>query len=172
MPETPTYEEKDGTDVTGASYSINSRGIDSMTTTVLFNPKSEFAKFIDRIIERRLAFSDLECTLIKVRKYKRIGVDYDSGKPSAVKQKAVIVPTSFAPGNADLNSEIKIKFIDNPTFGTFTPGERNADYQWLYPAGVFAAETSEPTASQIHYKDGDATRSDYGIFFEFDNASI
>lgn len=168
----PNYEETDGKDVRGEGFSVNTRGIETMEITLMFNPKSYFARKVDWIVRRRKELSDLEVTLVKAWKHILIGTSQASALPEACRQRAVIVPTTYAPGNAELQSTVNIKFVGQEEFGTFSSGERADKIIGTYPDGTFAPETSEPTESTTFYVDGDASRNSFAVFYEYDDMTI
>jgi hypothetical protein len=169
---TSDYTSERDKDITGKSFSIDTRGIDTQTFEIIINGNSEIARKIDEISERGLELSDLDGTFVVARRYKRIGTDYATGIPSAYRQDAKIVPSSFAPGNAELRGEVEIAFVGARVHGTFDPGAVDPEWEWLFPNGSFTPETSKPSRAQTHFKDGDASREEFGLFYEYDDAAI
>jgi len=94
-------------------------------------------------------------------RYLRIGVDYDTGKSFAYRQKGTWVPGDYGTGNQSLDLSGTIQWTGEKTFGTFDKdavGEK------------FVASSAVPDDSDMHYKDGDASRSEFRLYYEYDAA--
>lgn len=166
------YNSERDTDITGKPFSVDTAGVETFTLEVIINGKSALARKVNRIATRRHELSKLDIPVVVANKYCRIGADFTSGIPEAYRTTAKLVPGEWGSGNAELRATVEVAFVGGREFGTFDPGTVSADWDWLYESGTFAAESSEPTESQIHFKDGDASRAEWGIFYEHDGATI
>jgi len=152
MTTSQNYDTKTVKDVLGVSSTKATKGNKAITVSpVTINPNSEWAKFIDTAIERQYELSQLEKEFLFVKSYKLI-----SGNPVAWKQKAVVVPTDWAIGNADLQAGVEVNLIGEATYGTLTGTGSNLS---------FTPETTPPASSEITYVAGDAKRSDFIMYF-------
>lgn len=165
MPTALNYETTSVLDVTGVTDVTATVGIATTEANpVTFNKNSRFARVVDTAVERGHELSQLEKEFLVVRKFKRIGEDYATGKPVAYKQRAIVVPGDYASGNQALEMSATLNWIGEKTFGTVDLSAVAGD--------KFTAETEEPLESEIHYKEGDASRSDYQIFYIYDDLPI
>ena len=154
MPTSVSYDVSTGKDVLGLSFARGTRGESSTSVSpVTVNKKSELAKIIDTIVEQELELSDLEYHFIAVREFKRIGADFETGIPAAYRQKCIVVPGDYAQGNQSLDVSATLNWVGEKKHGTFD-------------GTAFAPQTAVPGPGQIHWKDGDASRSDYKIYLE------
>lgn len=162
MPTALNYETNSVIDVTGVTDTTSTVGIATTETSpVTFNSNSKFAQFIDIAVERGYELSQLEKEFLVVRKFKRIGADYETGKPAAYKQKAIVTPGDYASGNQALELSATLNWVGDKTFGTVDFNATN---------DKFTSETAPPASAEIHYKDGDARRADYQIFYIYDDS--
>lgn len=160
MPQANAYESTTGRDVLGEPFATTTKGESSVAVNpITVNKSSEFAKAINRIILFDLELSDLEFWFVCEHRYLKIGTDYASGQSFAYRQKASIVPGSYASGNQSLDMEATIQWIGEKTYGTYDA--QMASDNFLEGSGI-------PDVAQMHYKDGDASRSEFRIYFEID----
>jgi len=158
MPTATNYDTAAVKDVTGVTdVSATTGTATTAMSPVTFNKDSKFARFLDRAFERGLELSELEVDFLNVRYYKRVGATYEAGKPVAYKQKAVVVPDSYAPGNGALEMSATLNWSGEKTFGTYDKS-----------TSTFTPETAEPADSTIHYREGDSRRQDYKTYFVTD----
>lgn len=154
------YETNSVKDVLGNTRVRATKGNKTISVTpVTINSDYKFAKFIDTAIERQYELSQLVKEFLFVKMYKKVGTTASAAKLVAWKQKAVVVPDDWAIGNADLQAGVTINLTGEATYGTV---DFNAT------GDKFTAETSEPTSSQIHYTEGDAKRSDFVMYYIYE----
>lgn len=164
MPTATNYETNSVKDVTGVTETEATVGIATTEASpVTVRSDSKFAKVIDTAVEREHELSKLEHEFLCVKDYKRVGTDFESGKPIAWKQKAVVVPGDFATGNQSLQMSATLNWVGTKTFGI-------VDFSAV--DDKFTKETSEPSETEVHYKEGKASRSDYQIFFMYDDTPV
>jgi len=156
------YETTTVKDVLGQSRTRATKGGKVITVTPLaINRDFEFAKFVDLAIERQFELSDLEKEFLFVKMYKKVGETEETAKPVAWIQKGVVVPTDWAMGNQELQAGVEVNMIKEPTFGTI-------DFDAI--GEKFIAETSIPTSDMIFYEEGDASRSDFVMYYIYETA--
>jgi len=164
MPTSLNYETDSVKDVKGQTRTKITTGIETTEfTPVTLNPDSPFALFLDEAVERQRELTELDVELLVVRVYKRIGTNYATGKPSAYKQTAGIAPGDFAPGNAALELSATANWTGERIHGTANmeaTGEK------------FEPETAPPSSTEIHYKQGDATRAEFQIYYVYNDAPV
>jgi len=149
-------------DVWGETFITTTTGDNTTDVTdIVFNPEYNLAKRIDTAVERDEELSDLDGTFLIVKPYKRIGTDFETGKPLAWKQNASIVPTNFANGNAALLMSASLHWKGAKTFGTY---DKDAS------GDKFTPETEAPAANEVHYKEGEAARKDFNIYYQYEAA--
>ena len=162
MPTSVSYDVTSGTDVTGESFAEATKGESTTTASpVTVSKNNMLAKFIDTAVERDYELSELEKWFLVVRRFKRIGTDYDTGLPAAYRQKAIVSPGDYAPGNQALTVSATLNWVGEKIHGT---------YDASATGDGFVPETEPPLESATHYKDGDASRSDYRIYYEYEAA--
>ena len=147
-------------DVRGDTKVTNTKGDTTVSVTpVEFKPDSPFARFIDDAVEFGYELSDLDRKFLFVKMYKRTGTDYETGTPVAWRQTASVSPGDFAIGNEALQVSGTMNLQGSREHGTFD-------------GMAFAEVDPPPSASSIFYKDGAAARSDFRIYFEYDDAEF
>lgn len=158
MPTAQNYETTSIRDVLGQSRTRATRGNKVITVSPLaINRDYEFSKFVDLAIERQFELSQLEKEFLFVKMYKKVGESELTSLPVAWKQKGIVVPTDWATGNQELQAGVEVNLIGEATFGT-------VDFDAL-TGEKFMPETHVPTTDEIFYEEGDASRSDFVMYY-------
>ena len=158
MPTSFNYNTESDIDIIGEPFFDATVGNPTTEATpITFNKDSPLAKWLNMAILFGYELSQLNKEFILVSIFMRVGADYETGKYFAVKQSATVVPNEDAMGNQSLQMSATINWTGARKFWTFDP------------TGGFVESATIPTASQIHYKDGDASRSDRALFFVYDD---
>lgn len=161
MPTSLNYEVESVKDVRGVTDTSATVGtVTTEVNPVILNKDSALATFLDTAIEREYELTQLEKTFVVVRMFKKIGADFATGKYAAYRQAAIVQPGDYAMTNKELQMSATLHWTGEKIHGTFDPATK-----------LFTAETAPPAPSEIHYKDGDASRSEYHILYEFDAAA-
>ena len=162
MPQSVSYESTNGRDVTGEPFSTATKGESSIAVDpITVNKNSTFAKAVNRIILFDLELSDLEFWFVVEHRYLRIGTDFDTGKPFAYRQRGTWVPGDYGKGNQSLDLAGTIQWSGEKQYGTY---DKDA------VGDKFASGTTTPTESEMFYKDGDASRSEFRLYYEYETA--
>lgn len=164
MPTAQNYNTEGDTDIVGEPFFDATLGTPTTEASpITFNPGSMFARFVNTAIERDYELTQLQKDFIVVSVFKRIGADYTNGKMAAYKRTAVVVPGDDATGNQSLQMSATLNWIGKKTHGTYDPSASG---------DKFTAETAPPADSEIHYKDGDASRSDRALYYIYDDTAV
>jgi len=160
MPQSVSYESTNGRDVTGEPFSTVTKGDSSVSVDpIVINKNSGFAKAVNKIILFDLELSDVEFWFVVEHRYLRVGTDYATGKSFAYRQKGSWVPGDYAKGNQSLDLAGTIQWTGTKEYGTFDKSLTKDN---------FVASSSIPDDSAMFYKDGDASRSEFRLYYETD----
>ena len=158
------YETNTAKDVMGDSRTIATKGNKTVSVTPLtINAENPFITWLDTAIERDYELTQLEKKFLFVKTHKMVGTSEATAKPVAWIQSAVVVPDDWAMGNADLQAAATVNLVGTAEFGT-------VNFDAVSPAEKFIKEIEPPTPATTFYKEGDAARSDFTMYYIHEEA--
>lgn len=151
MPHTLGYTAESVKDVTGVTNTTVTAGEETLPVSpVQIDPQYEWAKWIQMAILRKFELDQLKVRIMGVSTNILVG-----GKPFAWQQDAMVEPTEWASGNAELNAAATFHMVGRRVFGSIDEAAENEKFT---PEGTVPVEYT--------YPEGTAKRENFGIFVD------